>query len=272
MREVLDCAVLLVPHYETAVLDWLNAYNGKLGRLRLEPYLLQPESATHTTNVPVTAVADTMLLARAALQLRRFDVCLLFVEPAILAWARTALACSRALLQTPLLGVLRDLKAAAVYDLYSLGMADFIRDPACIEEMRARIMRLGASLRGLLPPDLSAEVGEPSMTYMQRPQPYAASQPPRSRLPKEQIDQVLLAMRAIGRAQTHEPFRKAKARVVEGFEREYLRHALARHGGNVAQAARASDKHRRAFWALMRKHQIDASPYRNWARAEDGRL
>eukprot|EP00887_Chlorella_sp_A99_P005910 scaffold481.g5910.t1 len=133
-------------------------------------------------------------------------------------------------------------------------------------------MRLGSSTRVLESSDLAAEVAEPGMAYMQRSQPYASSQPARSHLPKEQIDQVLLAMRAIGRAQTHEPFRKAKARVVEGFEREYLRHALARHGGNVAQAARASDKHRRAFWALMRKHQIDANPYRSWARAEDGRL
>ena len=51
-----------------------------------------------------------------------------------------------------------------------------------------------------------------------------------------------------------EPFARAKARVVGEFEREYLRRALSHHGGNVAQAARASSKHRRAFWALMRKH------------------
>ncbi|MCD0502999.1 helix-turn-helix domain-containing protein, partial [Bordetella petrii] len=59
-----------------------------------------------------------------------------------------------------------------------------------------------------------------------------------------------------------EPFRQAKARVVDGFEREYLQRALLLHAGNVAQAARASSKHRRAFWALMRKHRIDAAPYR----------
>ncbi|KOF53858.1 hypothetical protein AD428_10635, partial [Achromobacter sp. DMS1] len=62
-----------------------------------------------------------------------------------------------------------------------------------------------------------------------------------------------------------EPFRQAKARVVNGFECEYLHRALSRHGGNVAQAARASSKHRRAFWALMRKHGIQAAPYRQAA-------
>ncbi|HBL66216.1 MAG TPA: hypothetical protein DDZ58_10340, partial [Achromobacter sp.] len=58
----------------------------------------------------------------------------------------------------------------------------------------------------------------------------------------------------------------AKSRVVAGFERDYIHHALSRHGGNVAQAARASAKHRRAFWALMRKHGIDAAPFRQAAQ------
>ncbi len=61
---------------------------------------------------------------------------------------------------------------------------------------------------------------------------------------------------------SNEPFRQAKARVVDGFEQDYLRQALQRHRGNVAQAAKASNKHRRAFWALMRKHRIEAAPYR----------
>ena len=51
----------------------------------------------------------------------------------------------------------------------------------------------------------------------------------------------------------------------------YTSLALSRHHGNVARAARASSKHRRAFWALMRKHGIDAAPYRRQAalHAED---
>jgi DNA-binding NtrC family response regulator len=53
--------------------------------------------------------------------------------------------------------------------------------------------------------------------------------------------------------------------VVDGFERDYICRALSRHGGNVAQAARACAKHRRAFWALMQKHGIEAAPYRHAA-------
>ena len=65
-----------------------------------------------------------------------------------------------------------------------------------------------------------------------------------------------------------EPFRQAKARIVSKFERAYLSQSLRRHEGNVARAARAASKHRRAFWALMHKHDIDAKSYRA-AAADD---
>ena len=51
-------------------------------------------------------------------------------------------------------------------------------------------------------------------------------------------------------------FRAAKARVIENFERGYLENLLAAHRGNVAHAAKAAQKDRRAFFELMRKHKI----------------
>lgn len=57
-------------------------------------------------------------------------------------------------------------------------------------------------------------------------------------------------------------FRDAKAALIERFEKDYLERALERAQGNIAMAARASSKHRRAFWALMRKYEIDAEQYR----------
>jgi hypothetical protein len=84
----------------------------------------------------------------------------------------------------------------------------------------------------------------------------------RPRLSREAIGSSLLAIQAAPRVHPDEPFRIAKSRVVDSFECDYVRTALSRHAGNVARAARASAKHRRAFWALMRKHHIDAAPYR----------
>jgi two-component system, NtrC family, response regulator GlrR len=56
-----------------------------------------------------------------------------------------------------------------------------------------------------------------------------------------------------------EPLQKAKRRIVEAFERQYLERALSRSNGNIAAAARASGKHRRAFFELMRRHGLARS-------------
>lgn len=58
-----------------------------------------------------------------------------------------------------------------------------------------------------------------------------------------------------------QPFKQAKAEVVASFERSYIEKMLAAHRGNISQAARASKKNRRAFWELIRKHNIDVDRF-----------
>ncbi len=53
-----------------------------------------------------------------------------------------------------------------------------------------------------------------------------------------------------------QPFQEAKRQVVEAFEKRYLEDALRRANGNIAAAARASGKHRRAFFELMRRRGL----------------
>jgi DNA-binding NtrC family response regulator len=53
-------------------------------------------------------------------------------------------------------------------------------------------------------------------------------------------------------------FREARAR----FERAYIEDLLVAHNGNISKAARAAHKNRRAFWELIRKHQIDVDRFR----------
>jgi DNA-binding NtrC family response regulator len=55
-------------------------------------------------------------------------------------------------------------------------------------------------------------------------------------------------------------FQARKAKVVAQFERAYLHDFLREHHGNISRAATAAGKNRRAFWALMRKHQISVQP------------
>ncbi len=57
-----------------------------------------------------------------------------------------------------------------------------------------------------------------------------------------------------------ESFKAAKSRIIEDFERNYLREVVATCNGNISKAARTAKKDRRSFFALLKKHGL-TSPY-----------
>jgi DNA-binding NtrC family response regulator len=63
------------------------------------------------------------------------------------------------------------------------------------------------------------------------------------------------------------PFRDAKRRVVEAFERAYLADLMRRHGGNVTAAAGASGMLRSALQRLLRKYALRSVEFREGERA-----
>lgn len=58
------------------------------------------------------------------------------------------------------------------------------------------------------------------------------------------------------------PLQEAKRDLIAEFEHKYLENALATANGNISKAARKSGKHRRAFFELLRRHNIDPQQYR----------
>ncbi len=58
-------------------------------------------------------------------------------------------------------------------------------------------------------------------------------------------------------------FREAKAHAVEAFERHYLDLLMLQNAGNISRAARVAQKNRRAFFELLRRHEIDPTRYRD---------
>ncbi len=284
MRETTDCGVLLTPGHETAMRDWVARDQPRLARVRLHLVPLRNAvalgGAASGSGLADGAVAlpgdassrppdgpDIHALARLAVGLRRYDHCILPVAPASLAWTRMALQQAGGALATPVLLFVHDMTAPAIEDLLVLGAADFMTAPYCLESLRVRLGRLAHRAPWRPPPAQLAEtapvypagVREPGLAHPER----------RPRVPRQVLHQGLAGLRHQADRSVHEPFRQAKARVVDGFESDYIRLALARHQGNVARAARASSKHRRAFWALMRKHGIDAAPYRRRAERDD---
>lgn len=270
MRDVLDCGVLLAPGHEAAMRDWVGRHSVRATRLRLHLVSLSPLRYAAVTAAALQAPEgpDVQALARLAVALKRYDACILPVAPASLAWTRMALQQAGAALSTPVLLFVHDVKAPAIEDLLGLGAWDFMMQPACPESMRVRLGRLARPAARL------AALREPSVDYPAAARSAAAGgawQPAasRPRVPADVVEQALSGLRHQHQRAAQESFRAAKARVVDGFERDYIRLALSRHGGNVAQAARACSKHRRAFWALMRKHGIEAAPYRQAAQARE---
>lgn len=62
--------------------------------------------------------------------------------------------------------------------------------------------------------------------------------------------------------QTVDSFQQAKAKCVNQFERDYLQNLLISYDGNISKAAQAARKNRRAFWELIRKHNIDVQNFK----------
>lgn len=65
--------------------------------------------------------------------------------------------------------------------------------------------------------------------------------------------------------QPGESFQQAKARVIEQFEKDYIQNLLLAHQGNISKAAQAANKNRRAFFELIRKHQMDVLAFKQRA-------
>lgn len=279
MRQQIDCAVLAVSAHR----DWLDyvlkQVEPAMARIRLH-YLEWESPGEHQdiSNSPVQV--DIQAFAKSGVSLRRFDACLLPVSIETLAWTRQALAAIPRGPFVPLIGIFSGLRSAAMQDLLELGLADFVRLPLCPDEYRARILstvskvpRPGTSLRE---PELS--YGGTAGTYCTSAQgqvpvrsSHAASHLSKAYTLQTKSTKFNLKARGVqttphsalkNTSTALESFRLSKAIVVEQFEREYVTRALEQHNGNIAKAARASNKHRRAFWALMRKYQIDAGLYR----------
>lgn len=294
MRQQIDCAVLRLAAHQSWLEDVLSGATPALARVRL--HQLEWEAGqdldVNTTEV-VTLPAQA--LAQAGISLRRFDLCLLPVSLDTLAWTRQALAMIPRGPFLPLFGILQNLKSAAMQDLLELGMTDFVRLPLCPDEFRARVLTTVSRV------PRPGTLREPEASYTAAawsaptPQPNLQLLPPSQAQPvigntaersSSQLAQVFLSAKAqkpkFGRSVARQPlknaiafnsmshptpqpssFREAKNNLVSNFERTYITEALIKHSGNIAMAARASNKHRRAFWALMRKHDIAAELYRS---------
>jgi len=324
MRQQIDCAVLILAAHQAWLPKVLSDLEPALNRIKI--HALEWE-AGHDLDLelsldrasPVSLPYET--LAQASIGLRRYDVVLLPVSMETIAWTRQALAAIPRGPFIPLVGVLKEMRSAAIQDLLEMGMTDFVRLPICTDEFRARLLHSVTSVprpgslrepslnygqkiaiaRGVLPIMGEATLRDwLNMTRRKNPglmtlsteqiQKILEGQLPlgpesekerKERLRLERADKI----KHIERHEEHEidacsasmeevsepvvsrhdkprHLKVVKTKLIEEFERAYLTEAMDRNKGNIANAARYSGKHRRAFWALLRKYDIEAEDFR----------
>lgn len=258
MYRHIDCALLAVPAFEA----WLdNAFTLSAGTdaLRLQRVDLQDGVWAGCTAARAVYGDDaSQALVRIAPGLQRFDVCLLPVMPASLAWTRVALARAHEALPVPLVVLAHGLGAPALRDLLRLGASDFVPDSASADELKVRLTQAAARRR--LRPACATALAEPNGAAAAG----AGSQAAGPGRPPPSVQVFDMAMRQLSAPEpTHDSFRETRAQVMADFERDYVTSMLLRYRGNVTHAARAGNQDRRAFWQLMRKYSILSADFRN---------
>lgn len=239
MTQIVQC-VLLVDHAN----QWAAAYTGAFKQVRVKARsfieLLHNDAAQQDVRYWAT-------------HLLHYDLAIVAVSPQNLAQVRSQLHYARTYLRTPVLVLVHQLKPIAIQDLLDAGASDFILAHSFATELPIRVK--------ILRQRFYQTTAAKSLVYGGAPP--RPSMAPALALNENSVclDSYTAAV-AKQYAERCQSFKQAKKTVVQRFEKAYIRAALVRHQGNITRAARDAQKHRRSFWELMRKHNIDADIYK----------
>lgn len=225
--------------------QWALGFAGAYKNIRVQTRAFEPL---------LTGDSVEQGLRQWAVSLLNYDLALVAVSPTNLSWIRSQLHYARSYLNTPILAVVKNLQPIAIQDVLDAGAADFIIDHNFITELPIRVKLLQQRFKKSLRYE-----SQPLVTQLE-----AAESIENQLLLKEDassLDAYTAAVASRYASKGH-PFQQAKNSVVQRFETAYIRAALVRNQGNITRAARTAQKHRRSFWELMRKHNIDADIYR----------
>lgn len=232
MKPISQC-VLLIDQASA----WAQSYAGTYKQLQVHTLSFEPLLQGDTPEQGLRHWATNLLY---------YDLAIVVVCPRNLAWVRSQLHYARAYLRTPVLALVKDLQPVAIQDMLDAGAADFIMDHRFATEFAIRVKILQQRLQKSFSSLSTVPQREPSSLEAQEPTSLEA----------------YTAALATRYAVHSQPFQQAKNTVIQRFEKAYIRAALVRNQGNITRAARCAQKHRRSFWELMRKHNIDAEIYR----------
>lgn len=224
----------------------------------------------HNMNSIRVDLENINALSNMSLFFKRYDACLLPIDKSNLAWARQALHLARHTLETPVFGLIDTLTVPATNDLIRSGMADFLYNPLCVDELRIRINKQKQVYANTTLKEepatqtyVSNDDDNNTSSYDKVCEPVKSYTIGSVPLVTEAEIQTLAYVSAVRSAKENFAFGVAKSRLIGHFERAYIMATLSKTAGNISLAAKGAQKHRRAYWALMRKYDIDAKSFKN---------
>lgn len=218
--------------------QWALAYAGTYKNIHVQARSFEPFLLGDSTEQG---------LKQWALNLLHYDLALVAVSPSNLSWVRSQLHYARSYLRTPVMAIVQNLQTIAIQDVLDAGATDFITNDNLSTELPIRVKLLQQRLK-----KEQRYTSEPLTTELKVAESLEGG---------ASLDAYTAAV-ASNYVSHSQPFQQAKNSVVQRFETAYIRAALVRNQGNITRAARTAQKHRRSFWELMRKHNIDADIYR----------
>ncbi|WP_028357558.1 helix-turn-helix domain-containing protein [Brackiella oedipodis] len=254
MRDYLEAAVIA----NAAQLDWVNPWLERhtTKKMQFSLFQLEPEAKPNI-------VADMSWL------LMRFDAVILPLTVKDLPWARLMLSHTQQspLKATAMFAVANQVAPIAVYDLLRLGLHGYCDMHNAYQEMRVRLLQTLDQHQQQQQWHSGQHAGPKKSrlgTYGLTPAASAHYELTPAQAPQLQEHQG--AYFTLKYADWHrKTFKSAKQEIVNEFEQRYIAEALRRSHGNIALAARNVQKHRRAFWQLMKKYNIKAEAYKDEA-------
>lgn len=263
MRDKIECGVFFLENFGHWVDEFIEETHRQTNRIQLFKINVQQFLPCNDFEVGGHQFPHPNALRELAIIFERYDCLIIPVLPETLVWTRVSLAQITSPLQIPLIALPHHVKPLAFMDLATLGIGEYIFEQDDVSIMRIRLSNIierhkaiYTSLHKVL--RKSQEFFTTPINYESQNLVMESIQKPtvirkRRRSTKKSIsDKVIYS----------DPFQIAKAKVIKEFEKNYVVHALMETKGNICAAAQRSHKHRRAFWGLMRKHEIDAEDYR----------
>lgn len=253
MRQHIDLAWLRDPAHESWVAPTLTDVAPAMQRIDVHElgWLEALKASGDDATEPLVMADSSRLLSRSIVQLRRYDALLMTVSVDNLAWARQSLAALPKSPTVPMVALVKGLRSGALIDLIELGLADFVRWPVCGDELRARLITAVCRAPRYIPLRESARAVAPAHDPRRPSQSSEPDSRPVSWTPPNPL-------RVSELSWPLQPYKESKQRMIDLFERQYLRAALRRSHGNISEAARLAQKDRRTFWGLLRRHGISA--------------